>query len=80
MKFSQMPYARPDAEKTKQQLRALTEQLKAAKTYEEAKAVFLRQQETEKHLDTANDTGWIVHLPNGLATATEGDIVIYERV
>ena len=28
----------------------------------------------------ANDTGWIVHLPNGLATAAEGDIVIYERV
>ena len=27
-----------------------------------------------------NDTGWIVHLPNGLATAAEGDIVIYERV
>lgn len=29
---------------------------------------------------TDNDTGWIVHLPNGLATAAEGDIVIYERV
>lgn len=28
----------------------------------------------------ANDTGWIVHLPNGLATAAEGDIVIYERI
>ena len=27
-----------------------------------------------------NDTGWIVHLPNGLTTAAEGDIVIYERV
>ena len=26
-----------------------------------------------------NDTGWIVHLPNGLASAAEGDIVIYER-
>ena len=61
MKFSQMPYARPDAEKTKQQLRALTEQLKAAKTYEEAKAVFLRQQETEKHLDTAANLAHIRH-------------------
>ena len=27
-----------------------------------------------------NETGWIVHLPNGLATAAEGDIVIYEKV
>lgn len=26
-----------------------------------------------------NDTGWIVHLPNGLASAAKGDIVIYER-
>ena len=61
MKFSQMPYARPDAEKTKQQLSALTEQLKAAKTYEEAKAVFLRQQEAEKHLDTAANLAHIRH-------------------
>lgn len=28
---------------------------------------------------TANDTGWIVHLPQGMSTASEGDIVIIEN-
>ena len=73
MKFSQMPYARPDAEKTKQQLRALTEQLKAAKTYEEAKAVFLRQQETEKHLDTAANLAHIRHSIDTRDTFYDGE-------
>ena len=41
MKFSEMTYTRPDAESTKQHLAALTEQLKAAKSYEEARKVFL---------------------------------------
>ena len=41
MKFSEMPYSRPDAEQLKSQMAALTERLKVAETYEEAKAVFL---------------------------------------
>lgn len=73
MKFSQMPYARPDAEKTKQQLSALTEQLKAAKTYEEAKAVFLRQQEAEKHLDTAANLAHIRHSIDTRDTFYDGE-------
>lgn len=28
----------------------------------------------------ANDTGWIVILPAGLASAAEGDVVIYQRI
>ena len=27
-----------------------------------------------------NDTGWIVILPAGLASAAEGDVVIYQRI
>ena len=41
MKFSEMPYARPDTETVKKQLTKLTERLKNAGTYEEAKAAFL---------------------------------------
>ena len=54
MKFSEMPYARPDVEKVKKQLQQLTEALKAAPDYAAAKAVFLEEQELKKHLSTAS--------------------------
>ena len=44
MKFSEMPYARPDTETVKKQLTKLTERLKNADTYEEARAAFLEEQ------------------------------------
>ena len=52
MKFKDMPYSRYDCEQAKKTLAALTEELKAAKTYEEAKAVFLKYEEESRHLDT----------------------------
>ena len=61
MKFSQMTYTRPDAESTKQHLAALTEQLKAAKSYEEARKVFLAQQEQAKHISTASTLASVRH-------------------
>ena len=41
MKFSQMPYVRPDPEKIKKCTAEFTEKLKNAKSYGEARAVFL---------------------------------------
>ncbi len=52
MKFSEMPYERPDLEGLKQTLAGLTQRLKAATSYDEAKAVFLEKEETERHIDT----------------------------
>ena len=37
MKFSEMPYARPDLNELKQQLQSLTDQLKAAPDYAAAR-------------------------------------------
>ena len=41
MKFSEMPYARPDTDDLRHRLETLTAALLAAKTYEDAKQVFL---------------------------------------
>ena len=41
MKFSEMPYARPDLNELKQQLQALTDRLKAAPDYAAAREAFL---------------------------------------
>ena len=52
LRFSQMPYERPDVEALKAQMTALTERLKNAGDYAEAKAVFLEWEKLEKHADT----------------------------
>ena len=52
MKFSQMPYERPDIEWVKAQLKELNERLKKAETYGEANAVFFDREKLEKHLGT----------------------------
>ena len=61
MKFSQMPYARPDIAQVKQSLAALTEQLKAAPDYPAAKAVFLQKEQEQKHLSTQVNLAHIRH-------------------
>ena len=52
MKFSEMPYARPDLDAVKKEYAALTEQLKAAESYTDAKALFLKKEKLQKHVET----------------------------
>lgn len=61
MKFSEMPYARPDLEQVKKDCAALTCRLKEAKTYDEAKAVFLEKERLVKHVETAATLSNIRH-------------------
>ena len=50
--FSEMPYERPDPEKLKETMKTLTERLQGAKSYEEAKEVFLEKEKEARHVDT----------------------------
>ena len=59
MKFSEMPYKRPDPEQLKQQLRELTERLRNAASYEEARAVFLEKEEMEKEPSTMGTLAYV---------------------
>ncbi len=59
MKFSEMPYKRPDPEELKAELQGWTQRLKAAKSYEEARTVFLEKQEKEKHPETMATLAYI---------------------
>ena len=52
MKFSEMPYKRPDTEALKQQWTALTQRLEHAAAYEEARAAFLEQQALSRSAET----------------------------
>lgn len=64
MKFSQMPYERPDIEAVKKQMTEAVKALKTAKSYEEAKQVFLKVEENSKHISTARTLASIRHSIN----------------
>ncbi|MBO5670284.1 MAG: M3 family oligoendopeptidase, partial [Clostridia bacterium] len=53
MKFSQMPYERPNVEQLKEQLSALTDRLREASDYAKAKAIFLEHEDVCKVVMTA---------------------------
>lgn len=61
MKFSQMEYKRPELAVLKQQIKDLTAQLQVAKSYEAAKAIFLKKEELEKHISTQSTLAEIRH-------------------
>lgn len=52
MKFSEMPYQRPDLDEIKAQFAAVTQRFAAAPDYAAAKAAFLDEQTLNKHVDT----------------------------
>ncbi|MBR2591904.1 MAG: M3 family oligoendopeptidase [Oscillospiraceae bacterium] len=61
MKFSEMTYTRPDPEALKKQLTDLIERLKNAKSYEEARAVFLEEEEASKIAETMGTLASVRH-------------------
>lgn len=61
MKFSEMPYHRPNPEEIKQRLAAFTERLAAAETYEAARSVFLEKEEFLKVFSTDATLAHIRH-------------------
>lgn len=61
MKFPEMPYERPDMDEVKQHLESLTAALTAAKTYDEAKQVFLEEEKLSSHIQTLYALAYIRH-------------------
>ena len=59
MKFSEMPYKRPDTDEIIREIKDLTERFKNAKSYEEAHAVFLENEEKSKVVDTTISLAYI---------------------
>ena len=68
MKFSEMPYKRPDPEEIKKGFQDFTERLKNASSYEEAKATFLAYEDWYKIADT---TATLAYVRQSIATRDE---------
>lgn len=61
MKFSEMKYERPSLDEAKKAFCELCEKLENAKTYDEAKALFLREEELSRHFETMATLASIRH-------------------
>ncbi len=61
MKFSEMPYRRPDPETVKAELREMTERFRAAESYAQAREVFLEKEEWGKTFDTMGTLAYVRH-------------------
>ena len=80
MKFSEMPYKRPDAEAVKAELSGLTGRLKAAESYEEARAVFLEKEEMEKSVETMSTLAYVRHSIDTRDEFYDGEIEFWDEV
>ena len=61
VRFKEMPYTRPDLEKIKAEMSALIQELTSAEDYPQAKEVFLKEQNLEKHIMTQATLAQIRH-------------------
>jgi M3 family oligoendopeptidase len=61
MKFTAMEYQRPNLEDLKAQITEFTDRLQAAKSYEQAKQVFLEEETFAKHVETLSTLAQIRH-------------------
>ena len=61
MKFSEMEYTRPDIEGIKEKIKEFTERLSAAKSYDEARELFITYDKLYRTLDTQGNLANIRH-------------------
>lgn len=57
--FSQLTYARPDFDKRKEELKQYAADLQAAKSYEELRDIFLRQEQSSRQFQTMFEIAYV---------------------
>jgi len=80
MKFSEMKYTRPDAEAVKARIKELTERLRQAKSYEEARQVFLDMDNEKRHFMTAGELATIRHMIDTRDEFYDGETQFLNRI
>ncbi|MBQ1603622.1 MAG: M3 family oligoendopeptidase, partial [Oscillospiraceae bacterium] len=80
MKFSEMLYKRPDAEAVKAGMTELTERLKKAQSYAEARKVFLEKEEKEKLVDTMSTLAYVRHSIDTRDEFYDGEIEFWDAI
>ena len=79
IKFSEIPYSRPDIEETKKEIQKITEELKAAASYEEAKDAFVRKDALERHIESVSTVAQIRHSIDTRDEFYDGEVTFWNR-
>lgn len=61
IKFSEMPYERPDLDSVKEEMKKLTEEFASAGTYEAARDCFIRKDALVRHIESVSTVAQIRH-------------------
>ena len=80
MKFSEMPYKRLDPQAIKTELAALTERLRNAKSYEEARGIFLEKEETKKRVETMSTLAYVRHSIDTRDEFYDGEVTFWDEI
>ena len=80
MKFSEMKYTRPDPKAVIAQMQAFTQRLKDAKSYAEARGVFLEEEEWNKHPETMGTLAYIRHSIDTRDEFYDGEIAFWDEI
>ncbi|MBE5808561.1 MAG: M3 family oligoendopeptidase [Clostridiales bacterium] len=80
MKFSEMPYTRPDPDAVKASLSALTRRLIDAKSYDEARAAFLEKEEAGKAVETMASLAYVRHSIDTRDGFYDGEIAFWDEI
>ena len=80
MKFSEMPYKRPDPEEIIKKTQDLTERFNNAKTFEEAHDVFLEYEKEEKLVDTVSTLAYVRHSIDTRDEFYDGEIDFWDEI
>ena len=80
MKFSEMPYKRPDPDEVEKEFRDETERLKNAANYTEARAVFLEKEEKERYVDTMGTLAYVRHSIDTRDEFYDGEIEFWDEI
>lgn len=80
MKFSEMKYTRPDPKTVIAEMQAFTERMKNAGSYEQARAVFLEEEEWNKQVETMSTLAYIRHSIDTRDQFYDGEIAFWDEV
>ena len=79
IKFSEIPYSRPDIGEVKSEMQKLTEKFKTAASYEEARALFVRKDALERHLESVSTVAQIRHSIDTRDEFYDSEVLFWNR-
>ncbi len=79
IRFSEIPYSRPDIGGTEAEIQKLTEELRSAASYEEAREIFVRKDALERHIESVSTVAQIRHSIDTRDEFYDGEVMFWNR-